>query len=113
MSVETWSRMPLILPDERPFDYAREGFVVFPDERWCIIESCDSAVQVGVELPSGPGEYGVRVVAYHHNTVRDRYEEARAGSAEEFAAALTELRQPDSAAREWYRIQLWPVGRGR
>lgn len=105
--------MPLILPDERPFDYARKGFVVFPDEHWRIFESCDSVVRVGVELPSGPGEYGVRVVAYHHNTVRDRYAEALAGSAEEFAAVLAELRRPDSATREWYRIQVWPVGRRR
>ncbi|WP_326556734.1 hypothetical protein [Micromonospora sp. NBC_01796] len=105
--------MPLILPDQRPFDFAWEGVLDFPDESWCIAESLDSAVQVGIELASGAGSYGVRVIAYNHNAVLDRFEEARALPGDGFTTALTELRRLEPAAAERYQVQLWPVGRRR
>lgn len=57
------------------------------------------------------GRYSVRVIAYNHNEVLDRFETARAGSDEEFAAALVDLRRLDPETAERYRIQLWPVKR--
>ncbi len=64
-AVEIWSRRPLLTGDEAPFDYAVEGEIDLSTGQWCIDESQDSAVQAGMPLPSGAGEYGVRVTAYH------------------------------------------------
>lgn len=111
VSVEMWSRMPVLLRDQGPFDFAWEGVIEFPDGRWHLGESLDSSMRLGVELPSGAGRYGVRVVAYHHNEALGRYETARAGSDEEFATALVDLKRLDSETAERYRIQLWPVQR--
>ncbi|MGK5523258.1 hypothetical protein ACSNN9_28435 [Micromonospora sp. URMC 107] len=83
MSVETWSRMPSILPDQRPFDFAFEGSVDFPDDCWLIDKSVDDPIVHGIELPSGAGPYGARVIAYHHNEILDRFELAQAQTSEE------------------------------
>jgi hypothetical protein len=103
--------MPSILPDQRPFDFAFEGVVDFPDDCWRIDESLDPPVRLGIELPSGAGPYGVRVIAYNHNEILDRFEMAQAGTSEEFAAALDDIRGLAPEAGERYQIQLWPVGR--
>ncbi|KAB1125301.1 hypothetical protein F6X68_32465 [Micromonospora sp. AMSO12t] len=110
VSVETWSRMPWILPEQRPFDFAFEGVVDFPDNCWRIDESLDSPVRCGIVLPSGAGRYGARVIAYNHNEVLDRFEMAQAGT-EEFTAALDKMRRLIPEAAERYQIQLWPLGR--
>ncbi|MEV4467555.1 hypothetical protein AB0J51_28495 [Micromonospora echinofusca] len=110
-SVETWSRMPSILPDQRPFDFAFEGVLDFPDNCWRIDESYDRPVVRGIELPSGAGRYGARVIAYDHHEILDRYEMAQAGTSEEFASALEEMRRLAPEATERYQIQLWPLGR--
>ncbi|WP_155271495.1 hypothetical protein [Salinispora tropica] len=111
VSVEMWSRMPVLLRDQGPFDFAWEGVIEFSNGRWCIDESLDSSMRLGLELPSGTGRYGVRVAAYNHNEALDRYEAAQAGSDEGFASALVELKQLDTETAERYRIQLWPVER--
>lgn len=111
VSVEVWSRMPVLLRDQGPFGFAWEGSLEFPGGKWHIGESLDTSVRTGLELPSGDGRYGVGVIAYNHNETLDRYETAKAGSDGEFAAALIELQRLGSETAERYRIQLWPVER--
>lgn len=109
VTVETWSRMPLLLPEEPPFDFAAEGSATFPADLWCISESQDAAVQFGQPLPAGAGDYGVRVTAYHRQETVDRLADHPDG----LAGALRELRDVPPELAERYRIQLWPVGRPR
>jgi hypothetical protein len=108
VAVEVWSRRPVVLGDEPPFEYAVEGEVDLDDGRWCIDGSHDPAVQAGLVLPGGVGRYGVRVTAYNQQRVADLIEE----HAEDFAAAMAAVRALPAAEGERYRLQLWPAGRG-
>ncbi|MFI5916874.1 hypothetical protein [Dactylosporangium sp. NPDC051541] len=109
VTVEIWSRQPMVLSDEPRFEYAVEGELELPAGQWCIDESHDSGVQAGVSLPGGAGRYGVRVTAYNQQRVTDLIEEY----AEDFVAAMAAVRALPAAEGERYRLQLWPVGRGR
>ncbi|WP_433343006.1 hypothetical protein [Micromonospora sp. CA-111912] len=109
VAVEVWNRRPMLLGDEPAFEYAVEGEVELGDGQWCIDESHDPAVRVGLVLPGGAGRYGVRVTAYHQQRVAELIEE----HAEDFVSAMAAVRALPATEGERYRLQLWPVGRGR
>ncbi|MFI6258224.1 hypothetical protein OG836_13580 [Micromonospora zamorensis] len=91
-------------PDDAA-DLARDGQLKMPGGVLSIPKSDDETLQTGVDLPAGPGTYGVRVYGYGRTRAKRLRDEAPGrglpGEMDSLVEALTGV--------ERYRISLWQV----
>jgi hypothetical protein len=86
-------------------DLVRDGRLEMPGGLISVPQSVDDVFQRGVDLPAGPGTYGVRVVGYGRTRARQLREEGvGTGGPADIDAIVEAL-----AGVERYRICLWQV----
>jgi hypothetical protein len=86
-------------------DLLRDGQLEIPGGVFSIPYSVDETFQRGVELPAGPGTYGVRVCGYGRTRARQLRETGVGSAGPEDVDAVAEELQ----GVERYRICLWQV----
>ncbi|MGC4746892.1 hypothetical protein ACLQ28_14685 [Micromonospora sp. DT201] len=91
-------------PDDAA-DLTRDGQLEIPGGVLSVPKSDDETLQAGVDLPAGPGTYGVRVYGYGRTRAKEIRDEAPgrglAGEIDAVVEALTGV--------ERYRILLWQI----
>ncbi|MEU7908998.1 hypothetical protein [Actinoplanes sp. NPDC049118] len=86
-------------------DLLRDGQLEMPGGVLSVLYSVDETFQRGVELPAGPGTYGVRVCGYGRTRARLLREQGAGPGGPEDIDAIAEA----LAGVERYQISLWQV----
>lgn len=83
-------------------DLIRDGELAVPGGMISLPKSVDETLQLGVELPAGPGTYAVRVCGYGRVRARQIWDEATSGDPAEYEEMVRAL-----AGTERYRLIVW------
>jgi hypothetical protein len=102
--VEVWSDDPGQEPGPQAPELIRERQLAFPGGQLSIPESADEQLRHGLEIPTGPGTYRVRVAGFDRARARHAWNSSFSSAGSFSAAASQALR-----GVEHYRFQLWRI----
>ncbi|MEV8507742.1 hypothetical protein AB0368_23380 [Actinoplanes sp. NPDC051475] len=102
MHIEVYDEPPAV---DDSADLLRDGQLKVPGGFISVPQSLEETFQRGLELPDGPGTYGVRVCGYGRNRARQLREEGAAPDGPGHFDAIVDA----LAGVERYRICLWQV----